>query len=263
MPLLISPAIVLRHLDYGEADRIVTVLTPDHGRLKGFARGARKSRKRFGPALEPFAEVLLHWRARPGGDLVSLHEAELIELHTGLRRDLETLALASYGCELTEALYGEAVGAAEAFGLLRAYLRHLDATGAGPEARLLLELRLLMQAGIIPHLQHCAECHGSLPAGPVGFNAARGGSLCPDCGGAAVPLQIDRLTLGSLGRLLQTPLERFAGIRLAPRTLHEGSALLADALRGHLPRPLKSAEFLGKLGAGCSLPVPGSRPPCP
>jgi hypothetical protein len=59
-----------------------------------------------------------------------------------------------------------------------------------------------------------------------------------------VPLQIDRLTLGSFGRLLQTPLERFDGIRLAPRTLQEGGSLLADALCGHLTKPLRSAAFL-------------------
>jgi DNA repair protein RecO (recombination protein O) len=225
----------------------VTVLTPDHGRLKGFARGARRSRKRFGPALGLFAEVRLHWLPRPGGELVSLREAELVTLRTGLRRDLETLALAGYGCELTEALYDEAVGFAEAFGLLRAFLDHLDAAGASSEARLLLELRLLTLAGIVPHLQHCAACHGPLPDGPVGFAAEHGGSLCPACGGDAAALKVDRLTLGSLGRLLQTPAERFAGIRLSPRTVQEGTALLADALRGHLPRALKSAEFLDTL----------------
>lgn len=248
MPLTISPAIVLRHLDYGEADRIVTVLTPDHGRLKGFARAARRSRKRFGPALETFAEIRLHWLPRPGGELVSVREAELVRLRLGLRRDLETLALAGYGCELTEALCAEAVGAVEVYGLLRAFLDHLDATGATVEARVLLELRLLAMAGIAPHLQHCAECLGALPVGPVGFAAARGGSLCPACGGEGVPLKVDRLTLGSLGRLMQTPMEGFAGIRLSPRTRTEGLALLGDALRGHLQRPLKSAEFLAGLG---------------
>jgi DNA repair protein RecO (recombination protein O) len=247
MPPIISPAIILRHVDYGEADRIVTVLTPDHGRMKGFARGARKSRKRFGAALDPFAEVRLHWAPRTGGDLVSLREAELVTLRTGLRRDLETLALAGYGCELTDALFDEAVGFAEVFGLLRAFLDHLDEAGASREAKLLMELRLLALAGIVPHLQHCAECHGALPDGPVGFDATRGGSLCPGCGGAAAAVKVDRLTLGSLGRLQQTPTERFAGIQLSPRTLQEGTAILAEALRDHLPKPLKSAAFLAGL----------------
>lgn len=250
MPLTISPAIILRHVNYGEADRIVTVLTPDHGRMKGFARGARKSRKRFGASLDPFAEVRLHWAPQAGGDLVSLREAELVTLRTGLRRDLETLALAGYGCELAEALFDEAVGFAEVFNLLRAFLDYLDGAGATREAKLLMELRLLALAGIVPHLQHCATCHGALPDGPVGFSASHGGSLCPACGGEAAAVKVDRLTLGSLGRLLQTPAERFADIHLSPRTLQEGAALLAEALRDHLPKPLKSAAFLGQLGGG-------------
>ena len=101
----VSQAIILHHTDDGEADRIVSFLTPEHGRLKGFARAARKSRKRFGAALEPCAEVLLHWTARGSGDLVSLRDAELVDLHSGLRRDLETLTLAGYGCELAEVLF--------------------------------------------------------------------------------------------------------------------------------------------------------------
>lgn len=246
---LLSSAIVLRHVNYGEADRIVTVLTPDHGRLKGFARGARSSRRRFGPALEPFAEIRLRWSARPGGELVNLHEAELVSLRLGLRRDLDTLALAGHACELTEALFADAVGAAEAYGLLRAFLDHLDGEGAAATSRLLFELRLLALAGLIPHLQHCAACFGPLPDGPVGFAAAAGGSLCPACGGATAALKVDRLTLGSLGRLLQTPPERFADIRLSPRTLAEGAALLADALRGQLGRPLRSSAFLAGAGA--------------
>src|SRR5512145_3036254 len=107
MNLHASDAIILRHLDYGEADRIVTFLTPEHGRLKGFARGARKSRKRFGAALEPFAQVRLHWSAPRSGDLVSLREAELLDLRPGLRQDLAAIGMAGYGCELTDELLGE------------------------------------------------------------------------------------------------------------------------------------------------------------
>jgi len=242
-----SRAIVLRHTDYGEADRIVTFLTPHYGRVKGFARAARKSRKRFGTALECFAEIELNWSRRGSGELVSLRDAELVSLRSGLRRDLETLTLAGYGCELCEALFDESGASVELYGLLQAFLDHLDAEGFSAEARLLIELRLLALAGYVPHLQHCAACFGPLPEGPVGFSAAADGSLCPDCGGAEVPLRVDRMTLGSLGRILLTPLDRFAGFRLTPRSRQEGLAVLADALRCHLPRPLKSQAFLARL----------------
>ncbi len=242
----ISSAIILHHTDYGEADRIVTFLTPDHGRLKGFARAARKSRKRFGAALEPFAEVKLHWAARSSGDLISLRDAELVTLRSGLRRDLETLTLASYGCELTEVLFDESGAAVEVFQLLQAFLDHLDSEGYSVEARLLMEIRVLSLAGYVPHLQHCADCFGPLPNGPVSFSAAANGSLCPACDGGRANLKIDRMTLGTFGRILQTPLTSFNDFRLSPRSRQEGHALLNDALQRHLHRPLKTLKFLNR-----------------
>ncbi len=244
MKQVISPAIVLRHTDYSEADRIVSVLTPDYGRLKGFAKSARKSRKRFGAGLEPFAEVELHWVPRTSGELVTLRQAELVNLRPGLRRDLETISLASHGCELVEVLLDDSGATPEAFALLRAFLDYLDVQGYSVEARLLFELRLLELSGYGPHLQHCAACNGALPAGLVGFSAAANGSLCNMCGGDGVRLQVDRMTLGSLGRILQTPLTKFDGFRLTERSQQEGLAVVADALTSHLPRPLKSLAML-------------------
>jgi DNA repair protein RecO (recombination protein O) len=242
----VSQAIILHHTDYGEADRIVTFLTPEHGRFKGFARAARKSRKRFGAALEPFAEVQMHWTARSSGDLVSLQHAELVNLRSGLRRDLETLTLAGYGCELTEVLFDESGRGVEVFHLLQAFLDHLDKVGYSIEARLLLEVRMLFLAGYMPHLQHCAKCSGPLPEGPVAFSAAAGGSLCPGCDGGRALLMVDRLTLGTFGRILQTALTRFADFKLSPRSRQEGRALLGDALRCHLLKPLKSLAYLNR-----------------
>ena len=239
---LCSDAIILRHLDYGESDRIVTFLTPELGLMKGYARGARKSRKRFGAALEPFSSVRVHWTAARHGAMVSLGEAELIDLRPGLRFDLVTLALAAYGCELAEEIFGEAHGHGELFGVLRAFLDHLAAGGGGAEARLLLELRFLLLAGYIPHLLHCSEC-GDSGGEVVWFDAARGGTLCDNCSPGAA-LKVDRLTLGSLSRCLHAPADLFTGFRFSPRTLKEGGAILGSALRLHLRRPLRSLIFL-------------------
>lgn len=246
----VSDAIVLRHLDYGEADRIVTLLTPDHGRLKGFARGARKSRKRFGPALEPFARVRLHWSRAASGELVTLKEAELVDLREGLRRNLEAFALAAYGCELLDELLGASHEGAAAFTLLEAFLTHLCAGGAVRDARLLYELRLLNLAGYVPHLLHCSDCGGPLPGQTAAFDAGRGGSLCASCCTEDPGLTVDLPTLGTLARCLCSPLEVFAGVRFSAATLQQGEALVAAALQPYLPRPLKSLPFLEQvLGA--------------
>ena len=246
MRLQVSQAIILHHTDYGEADRIVTFLTPDHGRLKGFARAARKSRKRFGAALEPLAEVQMHWVSRSSGDLVSLRDADLVKLRAGLRRDLETLTLAGYGCELTEVLFDDSGAGVEVFQLLQAFLDHLDSEGFSVEARLLLEIRMLSLSGYMPHLQHCADCSSPLPAGQVSFSAFHNGSLCAECDAGRVAIKVDRMTLGTFGRILETPLTRFSGFKLSPQSRQEGQALLNDALRCHLHRPLKSLEMLDR-----------------
>lgn len=250
MDLHTSDAIILRHLDYGEADRIVTFYTPDLGRLRGFARSARKSRKRFGAALEPFSHVRMHWAPSPSGDLVRLREAELLDLRAGLRRDLTAIALAGYGCELVEELLAEEQGHGQAFALLQAFLDHLAAHSATPEARLLFELRLLVLAGYVPHLLHCSECGGALGEIGAAFEAARGGALCLACAPAAAAMRISPLTLGSLSRTLRGPLTLFAGFRFSSRTLEEGRRILAGALRQHLPRPLKSLSFLDRMEDG-------------
>ncbi len=251
-PQFDEEAIILRHLDVGEADRIVTFFSAGHGICKGFARNARKSRKRFGAGLEPYAQVHLSWSPPRSGDLATLRDAELLDLRAGLRGDLLALVLAGYGCELSEALLGDHPGQGEGFALLGAFLDHLAAGGAGPAARLLFEVRLLEVAGYIPHLLHCSTCGGSLAGSQVAFDAARGGSLCPACGPGV--LSVDLLTIGTLARLLRTPPTAFAGVRLSPRTLAEGGAIAANALRQHLQRPLKSLALLSEVLA--QEPVP-------
>lgn len=155
-----SDAVILHHLDYGEADRIVTFFSLESGLVKGFARQARKSRKRFGAALEPFSTVHVRWQTQRGGDLVTIQEADLIDLRSGLRHDLMALALAAYGCELIENLLGEIGPQAEAYHLLSAFLNHVHHHGGSPDARLIVELRMLYLAGYEPHLLHCSRCGG-------------------------------------------------------------------------------------------------------
>ena len=239
-----SEALVMRHVDYGEADRIVTFLTPERGLLKGFARAARKSRKRFGVSLEPFNRIQVQWRAGRG-DLCLLQDAELLEAHTGLRSDLQSFALACYGVELVEMLLHEGQAHPEIYQLLDSFLDFLNGHGDPAVARILLELRLVQQLGYIPHLLHCSECF--LVFGTqdrVAFSPTRGGSLCQDCAGGVFLLLLSLATLGSLSRSLQAPVGLFEGFRFGETTLQEGEKLLTAVLQKILPRSPKSLQFL-------------------
>ena len=93
MPVEIAtPAFVLRARSYGESDRIVTLITEQHGKVTGIAKGAKNSRRRFGGTLEPFVHVRLAYRPRSGSDLVFLERCELMEAHRAFRQDLDRIA---------------------------------------------------------------------------------------------------------------------------------------------------------------------------
>lgn len=244
-PVLRCEAVILRHIDYGESDRIISLLTADSGLQKGFAKAARNSRKRFGSSLEPFSQVIVFWRAGRGS-LWLLQEAELLNPRTGLRTDLHRLALASYGVELVELLVEEAEAHPLIFELLCHFLDHLDQGGDADAARLLFELRLVYLLGYIPHLLHCSECLKIFAIEPVRFDASRGGSLCLDCAGAG-GLVVDLKTIGSLARTLNVSHRQFSGFKFGETTRLEAGRMLAQVLSLVLPREPKSLKFLQQL----------------
>ena len=244
-PLQRCEALVLRHVDYGESDRIISLLTADFGLQKGFARAARKSRKRFGSSLEPFSQVVVHWRAGKGS-LWSLQEADLLNSRIGLRADLRSLALASYGVELVELLVEEAQPQVLVFELLCHFLDYLAQGGDADVARLLFELRLVYLLGYIPHLLHCSECLKIFSAEPIRFDAARGGSLCLACAGRG-GLVVDLKTIGSLARTLNVSHRQFAGFKFGRTTQEEAGRMLGQVLSLVLPRAPKSLKFLQQI----------------
>ena len=237
-----SVALVLRHIDYGEADRIVSLFTAGLGLQKGFARSARKSRKRFGAALEPFSQVIVHSRTGRG-QLWTLQDVELLSSRSGLRTELQRLALASYSVELVELLIEEGESHPQIFELICAFLDFLDQGGDLGTARLLLELRLIYLLGYIPHLLHCSECLKIFVDEPVRFDAVRGGSLCLGCA-AGAGMEVGLGTIGSLARTLKVGHQHFSGFRFGEQTLQEAGKMFAQVLSGVLPRPLKSLKFL-------------------
>lgn len=238
-------ALVLRHTDYGESDRILTLLTSEYGVQKGFARSARNSRKRFGATVEPFTKAVFHWRSGRG-DLWLLQSADLIDAHFGLRLDIRRLSLASYGVELVELLVEEGEAFPRIYELLSSFLAYLDQGGGLPTARLLLELRLTYLLGYIPHLLHCSSCLHIFNNEPIRFDAKRGGSLCLACADNA-SFEISLGTVGSLSRALNVTHEHFQGFSFGERTCRETQLMFDQVLGLILPREPKSLRFLEQL----------------
>ncbi|MFO0692301.1 MAG: DNA repair protein RecO [Polyangiales bacterium] len=223
-------AIVLRLVDYRDSDRIVTFLTPELGRIAGIARGARKSQRRFGGALQSASHVRLTLGPLRG-DLHTVLGAELVEAHMGLLTDLARLERAGFALALLRDLVPEKHPEPEIF---EATLHYLAAQAASPASLPLLvafQLRVLCCLGLAPELGACVECGKSVPAGrPALFDPRRGGLVCRACGGGPFLLSAGTLEALALASGSATP-ERLPTDAEAA----EAEGALAAFLRIHAP----------------------------
>src|SRR5512136_629137 len=121
-----TKAIVLRSLDYGESDRILTFLTDEFGKLKGIAKGARRSKRRFANALEPFSLSNLLFSRRGRGGLALIEGSDVINHFAGIRTDLDRTLVAAYVAELADHFSMEGKKNLPLFDLLTDYLGFIE-----------------------------------------------------------------------------------------------------------------------------------------
>jgi DNA repair protein RecO (recombination protein O) len=230
-------AFVLSSIDYGDSDRIVSLFSLEHGRVKAFARGARKSRKRFGPALELFARI--HVQARIKDGLSSLQQADISSIYPAIRGDLERIAHALYACELVDVITPEGHPIPRLYRLLAAYLDRLETEAAVEADRRFFEINLLNILGYRPSLETCTRCDS--PFGNVGaWLQDSGEAVCRFCCAGGKPLS--SVTLKTLSACLKTG--QFGQIPFSTEVLHQAGDLLSEAISTHSGRRLKSLEFL-------------------
>jgi DNA repair protein RecO (recombination protein O) len=218
-----TEAIVLRSIRYGEADRIVHLYTPRHGRLAAIAKGARRARSRFGARLEPFfhVRVVLHIGR---GDLHTVTAVDTVAANRGVRDHAATLDAAARACDAVARLFETEDAHPEVFTLLANQLSLLgtDPDQARAATGLAFRLKLLLAAGLVPHLGSCTECGESEHLS--GFSAAAGGIVCSSCEAAAFPLGEDsyRFMVGALGHpLARAPEASELALRQAERAIGE------------------------------------------
>lgn len=218
-----TEAIVLRSIRYGEADRILHLYTPHHGRIGAIAKGVRRARSRFGARLEPFfhVRVMLH---EGRGELHTVTGADTIAAHGSLREQAGTLDAAARACDALARLFETSEPHPEVFKLLSNELVLLssDPAQARPANGLAFRLKLLVAAGIMPQLASCAGCGDSEEL--KGFSAAAGGVVCGSCEAAAFPLgeEAYRFLVAAVGKsLAQTPEASPLALRQAERAISE------------------------------------------
>ncbi|MGY2702866.1 MULTISPECIES: DNA repair protein RecO [unclassified Nocardioides] len=233
-------AIVLRTHKLGEADRIITLLTRQHGRVRAVAKGVRRTTSRFGSRLEPFTHVDL--QLAEGRNLDTITQAEtLTPFSKGLGLDYDRYTAGTVMLETADRLVSEErEPSVQQFLLLVGGLRAMVAGEHAPGQVLdSYLLRSLAVAGWAPSFDHCARCGTEGPH--RWFNPSMGGVVCATCRvpGSASP---SPETLALLGALLAGD---WAVVDVAPaRNLKEASGLVAAFLAWHLERALKSLVYV-------------------
>jgi DNA repair protein RecO (recombination protein O) len=248
MPSLETPAIIISVKDYGEADRLVTFLTPRRGRLTGVAKHARKSKRRFANCLEPLSRVTLFLSERARGDLEFLEKGEAVRSFPALRRDLACLGAAALLGELAAEMASPPEATAGIFTALEAAFTLLD-EGAPPDSLLpVFLLHLLKLGGYALRLHHCQVC-AQEPQPPLLVSLSKGGVLCGACARGAPGPQVS-LNPGAwkLLRLAQDlPPEKLGRLRFPPGQRGQSLGLLRLFIRHHLGRDLKAWAFWDKV----------------
>jgi DNA repair protein RecO (recombination protein O) len=244
-----TDAIVLRLLDYGESDRIVTFCTVDFGKIRGIAKGARRSRKRFVNALEPFCRSRIFFSRRGPDSLALIEGCDVLSHFPAIRSDLEKTLAASCLIELTDQFTPEDKKNEASFFLLLDFLQLLEGTVVTDALLRFFEIRLLRISGYDPVLDHCLCCKT-----PIGnqatyrFDAAKGGLTCNVCGPGsrdAIPVSMGTIRTLLLGREME--IGRLGRLLLSLQSAEESRRLLAQFIRHILGRELKSVHVLNEI----------------
>lgn len=252
MPRFSSPAILIRRLDYGDFDLIITFLTHQHGKMTAIAKSAKRSTKRFSGVLELFSllDIVVSRSNRKG--LPVLTEASFSSPLNHIRGDIYKTAFASYWAELINDTMEEDKQQVAVFELLTFVLKSLDA-GSMPDEVLsiLFQMRLLTLSGLCPNLNYCCTCHSDMAdmgQYKINVDLAKGGVVCEHCTPYSSGQRcLSKGTIKQLQWLNTCELNKAGRIQFSPAAMRESLSFLEAFVPYHLGREPKSLKFLHRL----------------
>jgi DNA repair protein RecO (recombination protein O) len=237
-------AVVLRHSDYGEADRLLTLYTRQLGKTRALAKGARKIASRKAGHIEPFTHVKL--QLAKGRDMLILTQADTVDAYQPLREDLILTSHASYVLELLDRFtYQDDTENSAIFRLLTETLSRL-ASKVDPWLVIrYYEMRLLDHLGFRPQLFECVNCKREILAEDQFFSFSAGGVICPRCGQGLRninPLSVE--TLKYLRHFQRSNYADASRARPSPEVRTEAENLMQGYFTYLLERELNTPGFL-------------------
>jgi len=241
-----TEAIILRRVDFGEADRLLTLYTRQFGKVKAIAKGARKPQSRKTGHVELFMRGKFFFAKGRTLDIIT--QAETIDAYPALRDDLVRTTYASYAVELMDRFTVEEDQHTGIYDLLVNALGWLSTADSLLLAARYYELHLLTQAGYRPRLFQCVSCGEDIEEEDQFFSPTLGGVLCPDCLSAdRSALKISAAAVKVLRYLQTRHWDVVNHLRLRSPLLHEIENLMHTYITHILERDLKSVDFLHRL----------------
>lgn len=233
--------IVIRGTDYGEGNKIITILTPSHGKQGIVVRGARKPKSRYASLAQPFTHG--DFSFYKAGQLGTLNSGEIIEPYRELRENIESAAYASYAAELCD----RGIGEEDASGFLYLQLKAcFQALAEGKDPQIVIrafEMKIASCAGYAPLLDECAGCGRTGAA--FRFSPAAGGALCPACRHRdPAALELSETTWKLLRLFAALDLRRLGQINVKDAYKRELRQAMRKWMDHHLGLKLKSLHFL-------------------
>jgi len=262
MPYSNTQAVVLSSMNYGEADRILTLLTYERGRVRVIVRGARRPRNRFAAMAQPLN--LLEVQLTGNSNLETLSQGQLVNSYRIIKEDLLRLAYASYILELFDKATEGASDVAEVFIMLLTALELVRYSDDLHLVRMAVEMKLMTAIGYRLQLEYCIYCQDILDnTKPLHYNIAEGGFICERCKTSANTLACNPFGRELLLKMQKVSLIRFDTIadssdRVAGKVhsaesgnrqegLRQVDSILRESLRTHLGAIPKASEFLDEI----------------
>ncbi|HWF40111.1 MAG TPA: DNA repair protein RecO [Candidatus Acidoferrales bacterium] len=244
MPLHESEAIVLRSYPLAEADRLVSFLSRTMGRMRGVAGGARKTKSRFGSALERLTYVRIWYYEKETRELVRISQCEIIESFLDAFRDYGLSVALSLFSEITEAVLPEREAADANFRLLLLATQAVKRTGKAEIPLAYFTLWTVKLGGWLPALNTCARCGRAFQESePVYFSLSAQALLCDKCRKGAGRL-VSQTALATARKMLTEHLDRIGEMDIKPNAIREISEVMLDIIERQIDRKLTSREML-------------------
>ena len=244
-----ASGIVLRRIDLGEKDRILTVYTKELGKLSAVAKGCRRPGSKLSGASEPltYSKMLL----ATGRDLDVLTQAEIKESFPNLRQRMDAIAYGVYMLELVSQFIDERQPNPDLFDTLLSAIYILESGADAELTARYFELQLLGLLGYEPHFDACLRCECRIGREKVAFSPSLGGIVCADCGTAPNDAIWVPGALASYVRALrQVEPHKLAELKLPPGARRDLAHVLRRHIRYRLERELKSVEFIRVVETG-------------